>query len=691
MQAEQKSSEWALPAPRTTAPKTATVTVRGFALGLVLTIALAAINAWLTVQLRVNFFGGVQMPFGAIFTLLGLILFVNGPLRYLKSATPALQKIPLLGRLCTPLEPAELLVIYVMMIFGALLSTPGCDNFFLTTGSGLFYFSSRENRWAETFYHFIPSHFAPGWNGHTYQREVIEPLYLGGLAFNQVPWHAWTAMLLGWGILLLLLYAALFFISLILRRQWIEAEALAFPLVLLPLQMVEAAGDTPRGSFWTNRSLWAGTALAAGFHLLRGLNANFPDWPMISAFQGNSFWIEMTEAPWNSVGSTSIEFFLGVIGIAFLLTRELSFSFWFSFLAFKLQLLAATLIGYPANALPRDTHLGNPTFITWQSIGAWLMMAVLLLWNAGEHIKCFRGFAVSGHGELDGEPFSPRFVLGGLLLSVAGLGFWCWFSGLNMVAAGAFFTFYVLMSIVIARLVVEGGFLYPQITFAPIEALTGSILSTQTIGAASLTKLSFMQPMLFFDMRASLLPVFLHTLKLAHVIGMERRQVRRFMLCAAAAAVAALVVSTLMTLAMLYRVGGLASNVWFVQSGPQRVFRGTADLLAARPELPVSNWGWMIVGAGVVWLLTCARARFLWFPLHPLAYLVGSGSPLGKMWPSFFIGWAIKTLLLKFGGQDAAARTRPFMIGLILGNATAMVLWTIYGIFSGTQIPYWPG
>jgi hypothetical protein len=669
------------------------VTIRSFGVGLALTAALAAINAWLTVQLRVNFFGGVQMPFGAIFVLQALLLFYNIPLRLLQTAMPYLRRVPVIGRLCAPFEAVELLVIYVMMIFGALLSTPGTDNFFLTTGSGLFYFSTRENRWAETFYDFIPPHFAPGWNGHVFQREVIDKLYLGGLSFNQVPWHAWTAMLLGWGILLLLLYATLFFISLVLRRQWIEAEALSFPLLQLPLQMVEAGpGNTPPGAFWTNRTLWAGTALAGGIHLLRGLNAYFPDWPVISTFQGNSYQIGLTEMPWSTMGATSIEFFLGVIGIAFLLTRELSFSFWFFFLAFKLQHVAATLIGYPANTLPHDTNLGNPAFITWQSVGAWVMMALLLLWSAREPVGHFlRGFSSGSRKVLADEPFSPSFVLGGLLLSLGGFFFWCWFAGINLAAAGAFLALYILMSIVIARLVVEGGFLYPQITFAPIEALTGSGLTAQVMGPASLTKLSFMQPMLFFDMRTNLLPVFMHAMKLANTLGMERRQVRRFMLCAAAAAVVALVVSTVMTLATLYRVGGLASNNWFVQHGPQRVFRGTADLLAAPSERPFGNWAWMAVGAGVVWLLTFARARFLWFPFHPLAYLVASGSPISKMWASFFVGWAVKSLLLKFGGQETTMRARPFMIGLILGNAISMVLWTIYGIFAGTQIPYWPG
>ncbi len=116
----------------------------------------------------------------------------------------------------------------------------------------------------------------------------------------------------------------------------------------------------------------------------------------------------------------------------------------------------------------------------------------------------------------------------------------------------------------------------------------------------------------------------------------------------------------------------------------------------ARPQRPfvpgtdVSNWGWGALGAAIVWGLTFARARFLWFPLHPLAFLMAGSFPIAKLWTSFLIGWATKSLVLRFGGQDTAQRLRPFMLGLILGNAAAMVLWMLAGFFLGSQIPYWP-
>src|SRR5688572_9951712 len=57
------------------------VTARAFGLGLVLTAMLAGLNAWLETKINSHFLGGVQMPVGAIFALMVLVLVVNGPLK----------------------------------------------------------------------------------------------------------------------------------------------------------------------------------------------------------------------------------------------------------------------------------------------------------------------------------------------------------------------------------------------------------------------------------------------------------------------------------------------------------------------------------------------------------------------------------------------------------------------------------
>jgi hypothetical protein len=664
----------------------AAVTLRAFALGILLSAFVAGLNSWIEIQADVHFLGGVQMPFVAVFGVLFFVLFVNAPLRLMTRVVPWLQ------RVVPVFSPTEILTIYAMLLFAALISTPGTYNFFLTTGPSLFYFSTGENRWADRFYEHIPPHFAPGWNGKTYQQEVIEPFYSGGLSLSQIPWHAWVAMLMAWSVLLLLVYATLFFMSLLFRRQWIENEALTFPLVQLPLQMVDQSGGAVERGFWKNRVMWTGFALATFFHLLRGLNNYFPDWPQISAFQGNAFPLTFTENPWAMIGTINTEYFFGAIGIAFLLTRELSFSFWFFFLLFKLQLVFVTMLGFPAESLPKDAYLGRPAFLTWQSVGGWLMMAVLLLWTARSHLATLWHEAVhpnatdSKHAH---EPFSARFVILGLLLSSAGVMAWCWYSGINPVAALLFFTLFALASLVLARLVVEGGMLFPQLTFAPLEVLTGGFMGAGAIGAASLTKLSFMQPMLFSDMKTNLLPGFLHTLKISHDLGLERRQSRRLMLAVATAIIVSLAVTVFATVATLYSAGGLSGYKWFTQTGTQSTFKNAATMLKQQPGIEPLNWVWLSSGGALVWLMAFARARFLWFPLHPLAFLISTGYPISRLWFSFFVGWIVKSLLLRFGGQDSVARVRPFMIGLILGNVAAMMAWMIFGFFWGTQISYW--
>jgi hypothetical protein len=661
------------------------VTARAFWLGLLLAMGLAALNCWIEIAATVHFLGGVQMPLGAIFVVICLVA-LNWPLRALG------RRFPTSNTRITPFSPTELLTVYVMALFAALISTPGADNFFITIGPSLFYFSKRENGWADLFYKHIPPWFAPGWNGQTYQREVIEPLFTGGLQLGQIPWHAWTLMIIAWSVLLLCSYAALFFGSLLLRRQWIENEALTFPLVQVPLQMVqidEGATHPPAAAFWGNRMLWMGIAIAFAFHFTRGMSQYYADWPQFRGFQNGPVTFYFSERPWNVMDRFGAKLFLGGVGIAFLLTREVSFSFWFFFLAVSYQLVLAEQLGFGAASLPRDNYLGRATFITFQSVGGWLMLAMSLLWAARAHLK--KMGQAAWHGvTLENEPFAPRFALGGFIVSMMGLVAWSWFAGINPLIAMLFFTIYIGVSIVLARLVIEGGFLFPQLTFSPMEVITTAVTGTNAVGAASFTKLAFVQPSLFADMRTNVLPGFLHTLKIAHELKLDRSNTRRLMGSVAVAVAATLGVTIFVSIWTLYAAGGLSGYAWFTQDGGRQVFNGAASILKQQPGVQTINWLWISVGVAVTLALIVTRSRFAWFPLHPLGYIVASSYPITELWFSFFLGWLIKTALNRYAGHSGVQQVQPLMIGLILGNACAMILWMLIGFWQGIQIPYWP-
>jgi hypothetical protein len=50
---------------------------------------------------------------------------------------------------------------------------------------------------------------------------------------------------------------------------------------------------------------------------------------------------------------------------------------------------------------------------------------------------------------------------------------------------------------------------------------------------------------------------------------------------------------------------------------------------------------------------------------------------------SVFLAWAIKAVVLKFGGAAFYRRTRPFFIGIVLGETVCAGGWSVVDYFTG--------
>ena len=88
------------------------------------------------------------------------------------------------------------------------------------------------------------------------------------------------------------------------------------------------------------------------------------------------------------------------------------------------------------------------------------------------------------------------------------------------------------------------------------------------------------------------------------------------------------------------------------------------------------------MGGGLVFtvLLMLLRARFLWWPLHPLGYATAQSWGMGNLWCCLFVAWACKALILRYGGFNAYRRAIPFFLGLALGDYILGSLWSILDI-----------
>ena len=55
------------------------------------------------------------------------------------------------------------------------------------------------------------------------------------------------------------------------------------------------------------------------------------------------------------------------------------------------------------------------------------------------------------------------------------------------------------------------------------------------------------------------------------------------------------------------------------------------------------------------------------------------------LWPSLFVAWAVKALILRYGGLPGYRRALPIFYGLILGEFVVGGGWTFAGLIWNFQ------
>jgi len=183
------------------------------------------------------------------------------------------------------------------------------------------------------------------------------------------------------------------------------------------------------------------------------------------------------------------------------------------------------------------------------------------------------------------------------------------------------------------------------------------------------------------DNRSMLLPGFLHSFKLARDYGIKARSLWGLIFTC-------LLISFSMTMMMRvrlgYQYGGLQlQNKWVAGSGAQLLMTTTVPLAQGVPDAGLTNGLWVLLGGFSAYALMLARAHWLWFPLHPLGLLMGLSYPISRLWFSIFLGWALKSLIMRFGGVDSYRRLRPAFLGLILGEVVMILFWLIIDGWQG--------
>jgi len=602
-------------------------------------------NTWLAAH---------HFPIVAAFLLMVLVLGVN-----------VFAK---LTRFFPPLRASELITIWCMMIVVASLPTLGLAAYMLPTLVGLTYYATPENEWTELFHHYLPEWLIPRGN------EVVQNFFESTTRGADVPWLAWMPSLLFWTCFTFVLWGTMVCLSTILRRQWVEQEKFAFPLVQLPTEMSQVTPtNTLLNPFFRRKSMWLAFLCPVIIHSVSTLHFYYPIFPEIPLRY--STWHLFTEKPWNAIRPFNFDIQPSTIGLSYLMSLDISFSLWAFYLIYKLERLVGSTTGI-------STLLYHKGFVPYREMGAYLILFLFFCFLARSHLRNVWAKTFSNKTKiLDvDEPLPYRWAVVGLTITLVGL------STLLMLAGArsfwlmlSIFTFFGVVCVIDAWLVTRGLFFIHGSFKTP--DLFVSAIGTTRFGATNLTLIAFPKRIFFRDRREILMPHLVNSFKVSDEAQVNRRHL---LIAICLALIVGSITSFYSYLKLAYTKGAITlSRSWIHTISPQEPFRELERFLV-NPQS--TNWQQMaFVGSGalVMFCLLSMQYRFMWWPLHPIGFITPGQFPMNNIWFSIFLGWLFKSLVVRYSGLKGYRRASPVFLGLVLGEAFIAGFWAVVGLFSG--------
>jgi hypothetical protein len=561
------------------------------------------------------------------------------------------------------LTQGELLCIYIMLTASVAIAGHDMIQNLFGLIAHPFQFATPENEWEELFFRHIP-----GWLTVD-DKDILRGYYEGNSTlYTARHIKAWLVPLASWGVLIFILIFMMLCINVIIRKRWTEDEKLAYPIIQLPLAMTR---QSIANNLFFGKLLWVGFAVAAIIDIINGLHYLYPSVPEIPVKSINLRRF-FTEKPWNAIGWTPLRFYPLAMGIAFFLPLDLSFSCWFFYLFRKAENILGSLIGW--RSLP-----GFPYF-NEQAFGAWMGLCFIAAWASRSHLRevFFRAFGRKSSLDDAKEPIRYRTALLGIILGMLFLVFFSSKAGMEIWVIPIFFFIYFSLAIAITRVRAELGTPHEIYFIRPHEVMA-AVFGTRSLNPSSLTILSYYWWFTRCN-RCHPMPTQLEALKMAESARISGKRVLFAILLGT---VFSFLVASWANLAILYKNGAAVSVRGFHAFTGWGAFDPLQRWLANPTNIDTPGVSFMGIGLISVFSLMAMRMRFFWWPLHPAGYALAVSFAMDLVWFAFLISWAIKLVILRYGGIKVHRRAIPFFLGLILGDYVIGSIWSIIGAIVG--------
>jgi len=518
--------------------------------------------------------------------------------------------------------------------------------------------------------------------GRKYFTDQDAPLYRRNFAGfyegqSHPPWRLWLKPFLVWTAFGLVFYYTLLCLSALARRQWVEQEHLSFPTLFVPLELTKGGGNTP---LFGHPFFRIGLVFAMVWAGLDQLSLIFPEVP--SPNQAINLGSFLVNRPWNAIGSFFIVLPLGAFALFFIMPKDITFSYWVFYLV---------LIGLNVFGSAMGWGAGNPdspvAMVRWPfngevGFGAFAGVLFVALWRGRKYVAQIVKKAFTNRGVDDSrEPMSYRCAFMGCLAGTAVLVAFARQAGMNAVLALGFFLVVFVYMFSYARVRAESALPQmhgPNVWSALPDAIVRSTIGTVNIDA---TSLAVMGNLNWIAATASSMhaPNQIEAYKMGTETGSRLRGMTVLMM---AAIFIAFVVGFFTTLGSYYKVGAEKAGWQYpYHMGTLQFFRVSEETKQGR------SWdraGIVAMASAVAFtaLLALLRARFLWWPLHPVGFALAWSFWVFYYWFSGFTAWLAKTLILRYGGANTYKKVLYLCIGLLVGGWLMGIVWMAYCVVS---------
>ncbi len=564
------------------------------------------------------------------------------------------------------LSQQEMLIIFSMVAVGSAFT--GHDN--IPRLMGLMPYAHRfatlENDWRALFFHHLPDWLIIS------DSRTVQNFYEGNRNFFTDGYLThWITPIFSWSIVVFLLMVIFLCLTTIIRRQWVENERLAYPIIQIPYEITTRSG----GVFGKRLSV-VGFSIPVVIGLINGLHGVIPNLPqIITDYDLNVYF---TQKPWNALGSLPVRFNALMIGIAFLLPLDLLFSCVFFYFVNKAQLLIGSAAGL--QSVPGYPFFGE------QGAGALFALLLVACWIGRKHIShVFRQTVRSDRMQDATEPIPYRWSVITLCVCLLLLMGFCVRGGMSIWACAVFVGVYLSIVLGLARMRAELGPPVHGIGYVTPQYLIVSLFGTRLLRTPNLTMLSLLNWLSgasYASFRTHPMPDQLEAFKLANRTGIRNRTMFVVLIIASIVGIES---SLLIYPYTIYKTG-VAANAEQIHAGGLETYTFLSSWLI-NPR--TTNWLAVIVLAaaflfnlGVMFI----RTRYMWCPLHPAGYVIGLAPNTPELiWFPLLVAMVARWLILKHGGIKAYRRAIPFFVGLAVGETLMSCIWAIRSVVFHTS------